>query len=204
MSTPFDRTLYGYRFVLTQHGDTLQKIAARELDDAGRWAELIALNDMVYPYLTDNHNLVATGVFLTGGYITIPAATPGAETNDPNAVFGQDIALTNGQFIFVNGDFAMVSGLGNLEQALTNVLNTNQGELLYHTSYGTEIREMIGTVNSPAAALLAARYANDAVSADPRISSITSAIGTSVGNVIAVTVDAQTIQGSTASTGQTY
>ena len=35
MSTPFDRPLYGYRFVLTRHGDTLQRIAARELEKDG-------------------------------------------------------------------------------------------------------------------------------------------------------------------------
>lgn len=204
MSTPFDRPLVGYRFVLTQWGDTLQKVAARELGDAGRWAEIIVLNGMVYPYLTDDPDAVIPGVFLNGGYITIPASTPGAATNDPNEVFGQDILLTDGKLTFANGDVAIVSGLKNLEQALGNALKTDQGELLYHTSYGSLVRTVIGGKNDPVATLLAANYAKEVVAADGRIQSVTSSVGTSKGDAISVTVVAETIQGTTASTGVTY
>ena len=204
MTTPFDKPLYGYRFVATQHGDTLQKIAARELGDAGLWAEIIVLNGMVPPYLTDDPAAVAPGVFLNGGLITIPAASPGAATNDPNAVFGQDILLTNGKFTFTDGDFAVVSGLPNLNQALTNALDTDQGELLYHTQYGSLVRRIIGGKNGPSSTLIAANYAKATVEADPRISSVTSSVGTALGNAISVAVDAETIQGTTSSTGVTY
>ena len=204
MSTPFDKLLYGYRFVATQHGDTLQKIAARELGDAGLWTEIIVLNGMVPPYLTDDPAVVAPGVFLNGGLITIPAASPGAATNDPNAVFGQDILLTNGKFTFTDGDFAVVSGLPNLNQALTNALDTDQGELLYHTQYGSLVRRIIGGKNGPASTLIAANYAKATVEADPRISSVTCSVGTALGNAISVSVDAETIQGTPSSTGVTY
>jgi phage baseplate assembly protein W len=159
---------------------------------------------MVHPYLTDDPAAVASGVFLTGGYITIPASSPGAQTNDPNAVFGQDIALTNGKLTFVDGDIAVVSGLANLNQALTNAVGTDQGELLYHTSYGCLVRQIIGGKNDPTDVLLAADYAKTTVAADPRIASVSSAVGTAVGNAIVVTVDAVTVQGTTSSTGVTY
>lgn len=204
MSTPFDRPLYGYRFILTRHGDTLQRIAARELGDAGRWAEIIVLNGMVHPYLTDDPQAVGPGVFPTGGYLTVPASAPGAQTNDPNAVFGQDIRLTQGKLSFTDGDIAVVSGLANLNQALTHAVNTDQGELLYHTSYGCLVRQVIGGKNDPTDALLAADYAKTTVVADPRISSVISATGTAVGNAIAVVVDAITVQGATSSTAVTY
>jgi len=177
MSTPFDRPLVGYRFVLTQYGDTLLSVAARELGDASQWSTIIALNGMVYPYLTDDPAKAGTGVFLNGGYITVPGSTPGADTNDPNAVFGTDILLQN---------------------------DTDQGELLFHQTYGTEIRKLLGTMNNHAAVLLAAQYASDTVSADPRISSITSSVGTLVGDAISVTVIAPTVQGTTSKTGITY
>jgi phage baseplate assembly protein W len=204
MSTPFDRPLVGYRFVLTQYGDTLLSVAARELGDASQWSTIIALNGMVYPYLTDDPAKAGTGVFLNGGYITVPGSTPGADTNDPNAVFGTDILLQNGLPIFVNGDIGTVSGVQNLKQALTNALDTDQGELLFHQTYGTEIRKLLGTMNNHAAVLLAAQYASDTVSADPRISSITSSVGTLVGDAISVTVIAPTVQGTTSKTGITY
>jgi phage baseplate assembly protein W len=204
MSTPFDKPLYGYRFVLTDRGDTLPVVAARELGDASRWTEIVALNSMVFPYLTDDSGAVVPGVFLTGTYITIPSSTPGAVTSDPNAVFGQDVALSGGNLTVVNGDITLVSGLPNLTQALTNLLETSEGELLFHAGYGTPIRKMVGSMNGAAAALLAAQYAKTAIAADSRISSVTSSVGVTVGDAIAITVSAKTIQGTTASTGVTY
>src|ERR1019366_965663 len=118
-------------FVLTDYGDTLPVIAARELGDASRWTEIIAMNGMVFPYLTDDPDSVVPGVFLTGTNITIPSSTPGAVTTDPNTVFGSDIFLSDGFLTVVNGDIGLVRGLPNLTQALDNLLDTDQGELLY-------------------------------------------------------------------------
>lgn len=204
MSTPFDTPLLGHRFVLTNRGDTLQVIAARELSDASRWVEILALNDMTWPYLTDNPELVKAGVFLTGTNIIIPSATPASVTTDPNAVFGQDVALTDGLLTVNDGDINLVSGLSNLTQALNNVLETDEGELLFHQNYGTQIRRMIGKMNNASAALLSAEYAKQSIEADLRISSVTSSVGTVVGDAITVVVSAQTIQGTTATTGNTY
>ena len=204
MSTPFDKTLYGYRFVLTDRGDTLQVVAARELGDASRWTEIIALNYMVYPYLTDDPSAVAPGVFLTGTNITIPSSTPGAVTTDPNAVFGRDVVLSGGVLTVVNGDIGLVSGLSNLSQALENLLETDQGELLFHQQYGSLARKAFGASNGPIAALLAADYGKKAVQSDSRISSVTSSVVAVVGDSITVTISAKTIQGATATTGVTY
>jgi phage baseplate assembly protein W len=204
MTTPFDRNLTGYRFALTEYGDTLLTVAARELDDATRWAELIPLNGMIYPWLTDDQNAVKDGVFLNGSYISVPSSTPGAQTNDPGIVFGTDILLTNGLFTFINGDIATVEGKPNLKQALVNALNTDEGELIMHPTYGSDIRSLIGSINIPAATLLAAQYANDTISADSRIDSVIDSVAKSVGDSIKVDVTAMTIQGTTTEAGVTY
>jgi phage baseplate assembly protein W len=204
MTTPFDRPLAGYRFVQTEHGDTLQKVAARYLGDASLWTEIIVLNQMVPPYLTDDPSAATAGVFLNGSYITIPASAPGASTSDPAAVFGRDILLTGGVLTVVNGDLALVDGVDNLNQALQNLLQTDQGELLFHQDYGTLIRMLIGTKNGPTAALLAAEYAKDPIAADPRISDVSGATGIPVGDGLQVVVQAVTVQGAPTSTSVTF
>ncbi|HEX7642029.1 MAG TPA: hypothetical protein VF472_07425 [Burkholderiaceae bacterium] len=204
MTTPFDRPLSGYRFVQTDHGDTPQKIAARYLGDASLWTEIVVLNQMAPPYLTDDPGEVAAGVFLNGSYITIPAAAPGAATNDPSTVFGRDVLLVDGNLTIENGDVALVDGLDNLNQALQNLLQTDQGELLFHQDYGTLIRMLIGSKTGPTAALLAAEYAKGPISADPRINDVTGATGTVGADGLQVVVQAVTVQGAPSSASATF
>ena len=193
--TPFDKPLSGYRFVQTNRGDTLQKVALRELGDASNWAELITINNLVHPYLTDDPSQVTSGVILTGGYLTVPSAVSTTTETSADDVFGQDIMLVNGQFSFDGGDFALVNGINNLKQALVNALDTDQNELMFHPTYGSLVRTVIGDKNSPASGLLATRYAGEVVAADPRISNVDSANGAISGDSIIITVIAETIQG---------
>ena len=204
MTTPFDRPLYGFRFIDILFGDTLPVIAARELGDAGRWAEIIALNSMIYPYITDDPDKVVPGVFLSGTCITVPASAPSSAQPDPNSVFGTDILLVNGKMTVANGDIVTVSDLPNLEQALGNLITTDQGELIYHTEYGTKIRRLIGDMNGPTAALLAANDAKTAVARDKRISTVNTSTGTVSGDAIIVNVVAEAINGTTAKTSGSF
>lgn len=198
MTTPFDTPLVGYRFVQTLHGDSLQEVAARELGDATRWTEIIELNGLLPPYLTDDPNAVTTSVVLNGSYIIIPAATPSANNPDPNGIFGTDLLLTaDGLLATSNGDFATVSGVDNLVQALTNALRTDQGELLFHGTYGSLIRRLVGAVNGPTAGLLAAEYAKQTVAADTRVQSVQNSTATISGDAISIVVLADTVVGST-------
>lgn len=198
MTTPFDTPLVGYRFVQTESFDTLQQVAARELGDASRWTEIVAINDLLPPYLTDDPEAVTAHALLNGSYLVIPAASPSARNPDPNGVFGQDLKLTPDGLLDIDGaDFAVVSGVDNLVQALTNALKTDQGELLFHPAYGSLIRRILGSVTGPTASLLAAKYAQQTVAADSRIVSVTSSVATVSGDVISVTVKSQTVTGAT-------
>lgn len=196
MSTIFDKPLAGYRFVEIQQGDTLQSIAARELNDAGRWSELIAYNNLVPPYITDDPSLVSEKVRRYGQQLLVPAPLPVISTvTDPDLVFEVDIALKKGMLGVVNGDFELVSGRANLRQAIKHRLETDRGELVYHGDYGSFVRKLIGAVNGPTAALLAAQYASSAVRADERISSVTKATADVRGDVIDVRIEAEPVAG---------
>ncbi|WP_176058142.1 DUF2634 domain-containing protein [Paraburkholderia sp. BCC1876] len=196
MPSIFDTPLTGFRFVNTQHGDTLQEFAARVMGDATNWAMLIGMNNLAPPYLTDDPAQVTDGVVLNGSPLMVPAATP-APSDDPNDVFKTDVLLDADGFLSItdNGDLATVSGSANLVQALENALDTDQGELIYHPSYGYRGRRLLGSKNGATAGLMAARYAKQTVAADSRISSVTSSTATVQGDAIATVVQAETVVG---------
>lgn len=196
MTTQFDRPLYGYRFVDTNVGDSLQTIAARELGDANRWTDLIAYNRLVPPFITDDPTQAGPGVVLTGKQILVPAPQPIVSTTNPDLVFGVDIKLgPSGQIMTDGADFAVVSGRDNLVQALENRVETERGDLIYHPDYGCDVRRIVGVVNGPTASLLAAQYAKSAIEADPRISSVTKSSAQVIGDEINVTAVAETVAG---------
>lgn len=191
------RRVNGYRFVETNYGDTLQAIALRELGDGARWPELVAFNDLLPPFLTDDAMQVQPGVLLTGSLIRVPASDAAAPPEqDAELVFERDVRLgTGGALEADGGDFSLVSGLPNLRQALSNRLATDRGELAFHPLYGSMLRRIVGTVNGPTAALLAGEYGRDAVAQDPRISRVTAANATVLGDRVTVDVVAEPIVG---------
>lgn len=195
MSSVFDRDKTGFRFVEVLYGDTLQLLALRHLGDAGRWTEIIAYNNLVPPFITDDADQVAPGVVLSGSLVLVPAAATIGPSNDPEQVLRTDVHLASGQFSFLNGDLAVVSSTDNLRQALIHKLDTDRSDLIFHPSYGSLIRQLIGTVNGPTAALLAAEYARGAVLSDDRIVRVNSSVATVVGDVIRVTIDAESVLG---------
>lgn len=199
MTTQFSQQVFGFRFVDTNYGDTLQAICARELGDATVWAQVAQFNGLTWPYITDDPEQVAPGVVLSGTQIKLPAPTATVSaTVDPTAVFGTDMQLAKGKLVVgPNGDFATVSGVPNLEQALQNLIPTNKGDLVMHASYGTDVPKILGSVNGPTSALLGAQYAKTGVQTDPRIDSVTSSIANVSGDQNTITVVAQTIAGKT-------
>lgn len=199
MSTQFDRPLAGFRFADTFVGDTLQTIALRELGDASRWPELISYNNLVPPFITDTAALAAPGVLITGSTIMVPAPTRVSVETDPESVLGTDAQLGQyGELLTTDGgDFAVVSGGQNLMQALTNRLDTEVGDLMFHPEYGNPARRLIGKVNGPTRGLVGAQVVRAAVALDPRVVRATSASAKVVGDTINIAVEVKTVTGRT-------
>ena len=193
----FDRDLRGFRYAETHFGDTIQSVAYRELGDGGRWPELVWINDLIPPYLTDDESAASDRVLLAGSAIIIPAATAmaGAET-DQNAVFDVDCLLRKGLLEDDGeGDFAIVSGRENLKQQLMHRVMTEQGAYLFHPDYGCSIRRLLGAINGPTAALLAARHIEAGLLSDDRVQSVTRTTATADGDKLAVDSEIVPISG---------
>lgn len=181
--TDFTKDLTGFRYVQTQRGDTLQSIALRELGSAGDWAQLAWLNELLPPYLTDDLALVRTGVLVTGSTIRVPAPTAQVDASvSPEEVFLTDIGLVNGKLQFNNGDVSLVSGRENLKQAISNRIVTDHGDLIYHGTYGANLGRLVGTLNGPSRAMVAASYVEEALGDENRIQTINSIKATSQGD----------------------
>jgi len=187
----------GWRFVPIRHGDTLQEIAARELGDAARWHDLIALNDLIPPYITGDPEIATSAagrVLLYGQQLRVfaPSAQADAST-DPEALYGIDIALEPDGTLAVDsgGDFATVAGLPNLYASLARRVTTERGELLFHQSYGSMVRQVLGKASTASRGALAARSARIALEQDDRVARVHSVTATTAGDrlLIAATVE---------------
>ena len=189
--------LFGFRIVKTHQDDTLHSIALRELGDAKLWQKLIDYNGLVPPYITSNPAEAGPGVILNGSSIKVPATAPvTTATTSPDDLFLTDIALKNGRIgAAAGGDVATVSGYANLNQALSNRLNTPRGRLMMHPKYGSLHQRMKGVANGPTQGVLTANYARGSVKADPRIASIVSASARITGDATEITIVAQPISG---------
>lgn len=191
------RRLAGSRLVEVRHGDTLQLIAARELGNAAKWADLIAINGLTFPYLTGDPDEAGPTVFLYGSLLLVPATVAAAADTDPDAVFGTDILLSNGEIVATaGGDIEVVSGRANLRQAIKHRLGTAWNELLFHLNYGLGVHRLKGTVNGPTAAVLAAEYTRGALLSDRRIASVPNAVAEVNGDRISVSATAVPVTGS--------
>lgn len=195
----FEREMPSYRLAETHRGDTLERVAARELGDANRWIDLVWVNGLSHPYLTDDEAEASDSVILTGSLIRIPAPKGVyTDTADRGQVYERDCRMVNRRLTDDgNGDFAVVAGIPNLKQQLTHRIDTPRGQLLRHPEYGCLIHSLKGTVTGPVANMLGAQYVKAALQADYRVSAVTSSTATSTGDVVDIQATAEAIAGGT-------
>ena len=199
------KTLTGFRLVATHRGDTLQRVAVRELGDAAKWSELAEINRLRPPYLTNDEGQVSDSVKLTGEQLLVPAASPRATTDtNPESVLGRDIHLDRGELHAENGDLSLVEGADNYVQALSHLVVTEPGDLLFHPAYGCGVRRMIGGSNSRAKVMLASRLVKRAIAADPRTSEVRNATVTATGDSLRIEATAVAIHDRTVRLSQVF
>lgn len=193
----FEKELPSYRLAETHRGDTLQRVAAREMGDANRWPELVWLNSLASPYLTDDANEVSDTVLLTGALIRIPAPT-GVLTGsaDRAQIYERDCKMVKRRLMDDgNGDYLVVSGTDNLTQQLSHRIVTPRGQATRHQEYGCLVWQLQGKVAGPVAGLLGAQYVKAAVEADYRVSGVTSSTADVNGDATRLTATAEAIAG---------
>lgn len=192
----FDQALPSFRLVETYHGDDIEAVASRYLGDANLWYQIAWINNLVWPYLTDNPDLVATGILLTGSFIKVPAAT-GVYTQQAEAgqVYERDCELMKGQLQIKNGDLAVLTGAANLKQQLKHRIDTPMGQLRRHPEYGCSIYRLKGKKISETTNMLGAEYVKAALLGDYRVDSVNNVTATVTGDVLRVAARAVAIEG---------
>lgn len=197
--TDFTKQYSGFRFANTQHGDTLQLVAYRELGSANDWAKLAWFNNLLPPFITDDASLAGERVLLSGQQIKIPSTVAESESSTDNTenVLLTDCRLRNGRLTVddTTGDFEVVSGRENLKQAISFRIVTDPGELIYHPTYGCKIGRRKGNKNAAVATLLGRMDVQDALVQETRLRRINSIITTSSGDVLSANVDVTPITG---------
>ena len=164
-------------------GDSIQGIAARYLGDVTRWRDLVALNGLAPPYVSETGQ---PGTLRPGDDILVPdgdgvdeSVSPpwivGAAPDDPieERLLGVDFKLTeNADGLFDwelspdGSDLKRVAGVPNLEQGLRSRILQPLRELPILPNFGTETQ--VGRANTVGVSLARANIIAS-VEADPRI-----------------------------------
>lgn len=193
----FERQEPRYRLAETQYGDTLRAVAFRELGDAKRWPELVYLNKLQPPFLTNVASEAGPSVILAGQKIKVPAIDGiGGAGVDAERVYGRDAVLTSKRLdVTVSGDIAVCSGVSNLHQQLVHRVVTPKGQLFHHPKYGSFVHRLMGSKNGPIASLLASDYVRAALESDYRVRSVKTSNADVSGDTLRVTAVAVAIDG---------
>lgn len=148
---------------VVQSGITIEKLAQVELGDSSRWGEIVELNGLEYPYITDDLSYPNPNVAKPGTKIFIPApniygfsALPeGKENNLTNGLsvleksLGVDLKIDENFDLALtsSGDFALVAGVENIGQQVPLKLSYEPGDLIRNPKIGANL--LIGEKTPP-------------------------------------------------------
>lgn len=134
---------------------TIERIAQQQLGDSTLWGEIVELNSLKYPYITQNLTEKADGVLVPGDSMLIPISPSNGFSQVP---VGADNRLTQGMTelekslgcdfritkdydlaLTSSGDLDIVAGAPNIAQAILLKLAYEPGELMANPEVGAGI-----------------------------------------------------------------
>lgn len=133
-------------------GLTLERMAQKELGDSTRWGEIVEVNGLKAPYVTDDLSSTLEGVLRPGdtyliptparnGFSQVPAAKEIKTTvglSELEKSLGTDLKLTADFDLSLSnsGDLDVVSGAQNMAQAVILKLAYQKGEIMRYPELG--------------------------------------------------------------------
>lgn len=202
----------GFREIVVAFGDTLPAIAAREMEDARRWLDIALANELQAPYIS------AEGLPFTkrpGDTLLIPttnptppeetvrtAGNPGDRDSQLDALLGTDLRMAptaDGGYDFVvnpgsTTDVEIVSGLENIEQAVTTIISIERGAYLLHLNVGIE--RIVGRPGTVERIIEARSRVVEAVQRDPRVAKVKNAGFKAELDSLAISLEVETVDSS--------
>jgi len=217
---PDGRGLVPYRI---RQGDTLERIALNTLGSVERSWDIIELNGLVWPFISDDLSVIPgefTTEFDPEGFRVRPEVIGGGAhvrgTGDvlwlpPDArlgvaestiterdveLYGRDLELRDGFPVpNVDGELAIVEGMANMAQAIRHRIGTVQGELVLHPGYGIERLLSVGIEGTYANVVFSGLGVARAIAQDPRVVGIADLRVTFVQTVNTASMTVQLIGG---------
>lgn len=179
-------------------GDTLHNIAQRHTGDVSNWVDIVAYNNLKYPYITDSVGKKKErpeSLLTIGDIIYIPLRAYSGEEVDVeentdnvgrslNNKLGMDLKLSSmyyesstsdGVFGLVGdgaGDIGLTKGRLNVVQAVLLRLNTRLGSLVNHETYGSNIHRIIGSKTTVMTQKLLDNEIESTIRKDGRVSNV--------------------------------
>lgn len=140
------------RQIKYESGQTLERIAQRELGDSSRWGEIVEVNGLKAPYITDDLSSTLPDVLRPGDTVLIPTPVQNGFSQVPSVreikttknlselerSLGTDLKITKTFDLSVSGagDLEVVSGTDNMGQAVIIKLGYEKGEVMRYPEMG--------------------------------------------------------------------
>lgn len=143
------------RQVKLKAGMSLERLAQIELGDSTRWGEIVEINSLKAPYISDDPKESRDGVMKSGSNILIPASLKNGFSQTP---VGKENKLTKGMsevernlgvdlkvdknfdlVLSSSGDFELVAGGNNMAQAVMLKLSYQPGDVMLYPELGAGI-----------------------------------------------------------------
>lgn len=144
------------RQIKYESGLTLERMALRELGDSTRWGEIVEVNGLKAPYVTDDLSTTLKNVFKPGDAVLIPTSAKNGFSQVPAAKeikttkglsdleksLGTDLKVTKDFDLSISnsGDLEVVSGAENMAQAVILKLSYEKGEVIRYPEMGANLK----------------------------------------------------------------